>query len=278
MAANQATSGSATPIIVFWNKMIMNFKYNVNCIKEISAGKSKEEILKEESIIRKILLKNKQKLFHKRKEKYTENKFDLHKYKITKWLLLLVHLSLLIVILLLQMRISDSIESIAIFKFVKDQYITYSNSLDRNLQYINNNLNNESQKFGYENVHNNQEIYYLKDSRSESIFSNNKAKKSASKRNLSSIKDIYTFTFMQLQYLKLYVYWINNALLPTLYGNDERTLLDQNYIIGDPQLFFGVRAVNYFNNTDPYTNKIFSQLITTKIFTIFDSIGSDSYK
>ena len=62
----------------------MNFKYNVNCIKEISAGKSKEEILKEESIIRKILLKNKQKLFHKRKEKYTENKFDLHKYKITK--------------------------------------------------------------------------------------------------------------------------------------------------------------------------------------------------
>ena len=167
--------------------------------------------------------------------------------------MLLVHLSLLIVILLLQMRISDSIESIAIFKFVKDQYITYSNSLDRNLQYINNNLNNESQKFGYENVHNNQEIYYLKDSRSESIFSNNKAKKSASKRNLSSIKDIYTFTFMQLQYLKLYVYWINNALLPTLYGNDERTLLDQNYIIGDPQLFFGVRAVNYFNNTDPYT-------------------------
>ena len=64
--------------------MITNFKYNVNCIKEISAGKSKEDILKEESKIRKILLKNKQKIFNKRREKYTENKFDQHKYKIAK--------------------------------------------------------------------------------------------------------------------------------------------------------------------------------------------------
>ena len=176
------------------------------------------------------------------------------------------------------MRIFDSIESIAILNFIKDKYITYSNILDRNLQYMNSSLNNESHSFGFEIVNNsNQEIDYLKDSRSESIASNIITKKSVSKRNLSNIKDIYTFTFMQLRYLKLYIYWINNALLPTLYDNDERTLLDQNYIIGDPQLFFGVRAVNYFNNTDNYTNKIFPQLITTKTFTVFDSIGSDSY-
>ena len=64
--------------------MITNFKYNVNCINEISVGKTKEEILMEESKIRKILLKNKQNFFHKRREKYTENKFNLHKYKIIK--------------------------------------------------------------------------------------------------------------------------------------------------------------------------------------------------
>ena len=176
------------------------------------------------------------------------------------------------------MKIFDSIESIAILKFIKDQNATYSNPSNRNLQYINSNLNNESQKFGYGNVHINQEINYLKDRKSESISSNNITRRSSSMRNLSNINDIYKFTFMQLQYFQLYLDWINNALLPTVYGNDERTLLDQNYIIGDPQLFFGVRAVNPFSNTDNYTNTTFPQLITSKTFTVFDSIGSDSYK
>ena len=176
------------------------------------------------------------------------------------------------------MRISDSIESIAIMKFVKDQYITYSNSSNRNLQNINYNLNGESQKFGNGNKHNNQEIDYLKDIQSESISSNNITRRLSSKRNLSNVNDSYKFTFMQLQYFQLYLDWINKALLPTLYDNDERTLLNQNYIIGDPQLFFGVRAVNPFNNTDQYTNTTFPQLITSKTFTVFDSIGSDSYK
>ena len=164
-------------------------------------------------------------------------------------------------------------------KFVKDKYITYSNALNRNLQNINSSLNNQDQFFSFDNAKDNdQEIDYLKDSQSESISSKNIARGSSSKRNLSNVNDSYKFTFMQLQYFQLYLDWINKALLPTLYGNDERTLLNQNYIIGDPQLFFGARAINSFNNTDEYTKTAFPELITSKTFTVFDSIGSDSYK
>ena len=73
----------------------------------------------------------------------------------------------------------------------------------------------------------------------------------------------------------IFINWINSVFLPFLYQNDQRVILQQNDIIGDPQVFLGYRYVSQTNSTDEATMSIIPFTIPAKEYTIFDTIGQE---
>ena len=70
--------------------------------------------------------------------------------------------------------------------------------------------------------------------------------------------------------------WLDQNLLQNLY-KDDRTIRRQNYIIGDPQIYFGFRMVNKTTNSDEFTKNIIPFRIGNKEYTIFDRVGDKSF-
>ena len=73
----------------------------------------------------------------------------------------------------------------------------------------------------------------------------------------------------------IFINWINSVFLPFLYQNDQRVILQQNDIIGDPQAFLGYRYVRQTNSTDEASMSIIPFTIPAKEYTIFDTIGQE---
>ena len=71
--------------------------------------------------------------------------------------------------------------------------------------------------------------------------------------------------------------WRDQVFLQNLYKDDTRTLRRQNFVFGDPQIYFGFRLVNKTINTDEWTKKLFPFRIKGNEYTIFDSVGEESY-
>ena len=89
-------------------KIITNFKYNYNCIKEINKIKPKEDILKEEADMRKEILKRKHKYLRERRKMYTGDDFKSHKDNMIGMALCLFNLGLYILIASLQFKVNSS--------------------------------------------------------------------------------------------------------------------------------------------------------------------------
>ena len=71
--------------------------------------------------------------------------------------------------------------------------------------------------------------------------------------------------------------WKDQVFLQNLYRDDTRTLRRQNYVFGNPQIYFGFRMVNKTINTDELTKDLFPFRIKGNEYTIFESVGDDAY-
>lgn len=78
----------------------------------------------------------------------------------------------------------------------------------------------------------------------------------------------------QLDFVRI---WINETLLPSLFEEDS-TLLKQNFIIGDPIMYLGVRKVAKSINSNKNTVAIFPQYVDKDFLTVHNKLGSKADK
>ena len=95
------------------------------------------------------------------------------------------------------------------------------------------------------------------------------------KRRLRSSHKRLTITYMEISQISMLNEWVYQLLLPQLYDNSERIFFNQNFIIGDPQLYLGIRYVNGKPNNDENTNSVFPDAIPANEYTLFDKIGDE---
>ena len=95
------------------------------------------------------------------------------------------------------------------------------------------------------------------------------------KRNLGTNHQPLDIKYKEIQQFDIFRDWIDKVLLPYIYEDDNGILINQNYIIGDPKMFLGMRFVNATVNLDNSSNKAIYYTIPAKEYTIFDKMGDE---
>ena len=223
---------------------------------------------------------------------YTGDDFKSHKDNMIGMALCLFNLGLYILISTLQFKVNSSYYSHTINSYLTSIYMpladNFFNFKDiptlRNLNLENhvtlaNNRISSFEHFPFDSFieskymqHKNKSSSNLKyDFNSINVSSGSSEKK----RSLISKHENLNVQYDNIIQFSIFVNWINSVFLPFLYQNDQRVILQQNDIIGDPQVFLGYRYVRQTNSTDEASMSIIPFMIPAKEYTIFDTIGQE---
>ena len=137
---DEETTNSSTNA---FSQIYTNFNYNLMIIKEINRWKSKEEINEEESKMRKYLKEKTKEYYKSKRDLYTLKNLSYHKSKILGIISFSIYLTLFIVIVVLQLNISEAYSSWIVVQRITGEDVilgdTYFNFNDaptfRNLNY-----------------------------------------------------------------------------------------------------------------------------------------------
>ena len=205
---------------------------------------------------------------------------------------LIVYLVLIIVILHFQLKVSTAYYSHSIkadlsslYMPLSDYYFDFKDvSTLRNLNSIINNTNMNNLKQNPKTLNNQTwSIHYRHKNITPGNDSDNinykknkpKAKNFRMKRNLASGHQQLEVKYSQILQFDIYRDWVNEILLPYIYEDNNGDFLNQNFIVGDPDMNLGMRFVNATENLDNSSNKVIYYTIPAKEYTIFDKIGDE---
>ena len=102
-------------------------------------------------------------------------------------------------------------------------------------------------------------------------------------RNLTSndedqdIVEFIELSFESVAQNTLITEWVQSVLIPILYQNDNKTYLNQNYIIGDPMLNLLVRILKEKTNKNSNTNTVLPAYTTHKTYDYNEDLEDEAY-
>ena len=203
----------------------------------------------------------------------------------------LIFLVICISIILLQLNISDSFYSHFIKANLSSKYTTLSDDYFdfkeaptlRNLnlkEKIDSNQHKSKPKVINKTIDTfNFSLHQSKNNKQESKASKNykeeSMKNSKFKRYLGAGHLPLDIKYTKIRQFYIFRDWIDQILLPYIYEDDNGIFIHQNYIIGDPKMFLGMRYVNATVNLDNSSNQAIYYIIPAKEYTLFDKMGDE---
>ena len=222
---------------------------------------------------------------------YTGDDFKSHKDNMIGMALCLFNLGLYILIASLQFKVNSSYYSHTINSYLTSVYMTLADNFfnfkdiptRRNLN-LENRMTLEDdnisslENFPFDSFIASKDMQHKNKSNSNlknDLNHINVSSGSHEKRSLISKHESLDVQYGNIIQLSIFINWINSVLLPFLYQNSQRVIIQQNNIIGDPQIFLGYRYVSQTNSTDEATMSIIPFMIPAKEYTIFDIVGQE---
>lgn len=236
------------------------FRLNLNEILSKPKIKSKETLEKEHQQMKQKIILERKKAKKKRIKRYSAENFSEHKRNLFKFVLYLVYCILFVIIILMQFKITESYEP---------QYLS---SVMTRKEFIVSNY-----YFVY--VYNNRRMLQASptdpnaDNTTDPTTDDTGGSTSDSSSN--TLKKNMTLTYFNIYGVYTIDQFARQILYPSIFGTPNHAVWYQNFAIGDPTIYFGVKRAKYHENGDSKTNSVFPSYVDGKTYTLYKKMGSE---